>query len=135
MGKLFGMELKESPLFNAIDMLVPVPLHPKKYHQRGFNQAQVISKGIGNALNKPVENSNLIRTIHTSSQTRKSRYDRWENVRDAFTVNRPEKLMGKHLLLVDDVLTTGATLEACATVLLDIENTKVSVATLGYAQV
>ena len=134
LGKLFGMELSTSPLFQPINLIIPVPLHPKKYHQRGFNQSQVISKGIGSAMHIPVDTGHLVRLVHTSSQTRKSRYDRWENVRSAFGLINPEELEGKHILLIDDVLTTGATLEACASVLLEAENTKVSVATLGYAQ-
>lgn len=133
-GKLFGMELNSSALFNTIDMVIPVPLHEKKLHQRGFNQSKVIADGIGKAMNKPVENGILVRVVYTSSQTKKSRYERWENVRNAFTVTYPEEIEGKHILLIDDVLTTGATLEACANALLEIEGVKVSVATLAYAQ-
>lgn len=135
LGKLFGRELAQSPLFNSVDLIVPVPLHPKKYHQRGFNQSQVIASGISQAMNKPLDNQILVRHIHTSSQTKKSRYDRWENVRNAFGIMYPDKFCNRHILLVDDVLTTGATLEACASVLLEVEGTRVSVATLGYAQV
>ena len=135
LGKLFGKELVNSPLFEDVDLIIPVPLHPKKYHQRGFNQSEVIASGIGQEMSRPVDIQTLVRLVRTSSQTRKSRYDRWENVKDAFGVKNPSTIIGKHILLVDDVLTTGATLEACASVLLDIENTRVSVATLGYAQV
>ena len=134
LGKLFGKDLLKSPLFNTIDLIIPVPLHPKKFHLRGFNQSEVIASGIGHVMEIPVECNKLIRLVNTDSQTRKSRYSRWENVRSAFGVENPEDISGKHVLLVDDVLTTGATLEACAATLLEIEGTRVSVATLAYAQ-
>jgi len=134
LGKLFGYELKESPLFNNIDIIMPVPLHPKKEKMRGYNQSFCIASGMGSAMEKPVEKDNLVRVVHTSSQTKKSRYDRWVNVKDIFQVRNPEAIRNKHILLVDDVLTTGATLEASATVLLAVDDVKVSVATLAYTQ-
>ena len=134
LGNLFGYELKESPLFNNIDIIIPIPLHPRKERKRGYNQSFCIASGMSASMNKPVEKGNLVRVVHTSSQTKKSRYDRWINVKDIFTVKNPEAIRGKHILLVDDVLTTGATLEASATVLLEIEDVKVSVATLAYTQ-
>jgi len=134
LGKLFGGALNESVLYASIDLIIPVPLHPKKQHQRGFNQSTVIAEGLSAAMKKPVVDDNLIRLVHTSSQTKKSRYKRWENVKDVFGIVRTYELEGKHILLVDDVLTTGATLEACAQKLLEIEDTKVSTVTLAYAQ-
>ena len=134
LGRLFGKELKESPLFRSVHMVVPVPLHPKKQRKRGFNQSYFIAAGIGEAMNVPVSSHNLIRTTYTSSQTKKTRYDRWQNVKGVFEVADKKQFEGKHLLLVDDVLTTGATLEACAHPLLKLPGTKVSVATLPYAQ-
>jgi len=134
LGRLFGLALKKSPLFENTDLIIPVPLHPKKEHLRGYNQSFCIASGMSLSMGKPVITQNLIRRFHTSSQTRKSRYDRWENVKNIFAVQYPEVFKNKHLLLVDDVLTTGATLEACASVLLDVENVKVSAATLAYAQ-
>jgi ComF family protein len=135
LGKLFGLDLKNSPSYQHIDTIIPVPLHPKKLHKRGFNQSYTIAKGIGKVLDAEIDRTNLIRIVNTESQTKKSRYNRWENVKGVFGVINENQLKDKHILLVDDVLTTGATLEACASVLLDIENTKVSVATLAYAQV
>jgi ComF family protein len=134
MGKLFGESLKESSLYNTADIIVPVPLHPKKLYKRGFNQSQVIAEGMQDSLGIPVSVNNLIRLSYTSSQTKKARYNRWENVKGVFKVKDAAEFAGKHLILVDDVLTTGATLEACAHPLLEIPNIKVSVATLAYAQ-
>ena len=134
LGEQFGRELNESPLFNDIDLIIPVPLHPKKFHKRGFNQSAAIAAGLNKKLNVSVDTENFIRQVNTDSQTKKSRYNRWENVKGVFGIRNKDKLIGKHLLLVDDVLTTGATLEACASILLELEDTKVSVATLAYAQ-
>jgi len=132
-GKRLGSSLAESEAFSTIDMIVPVPLHPKKYKQRGFNQSEWIGRGLSDALQKPIIFGNLYRKIHTSTQTKKSRLERWQNVEGIFDVNDPEPFLEKHILLVDDVATTGATLEACAVPLLNIENTTVSIATLAYA--
>jgi ComF family protein len=134
LGNHFGNALNQSTVYASADVIIPVPLHPKKQHQRGFNQSSVIAEGLGLSMKKPVIDANLIRLVHTSSQTKKSRYSRWENVKDVFGVVETDELKGKHILLVDDVLTTGATLEACAQKLLDIEGTKVSTVTLAYAQ-
>ena len=134
LGEQFGRELNESTLFKDIDLIIPVPLHPKKLHKRGFNQSATIASGLSKKLNAPVDTENFIRLVNTDSQTKKSRYKRWENVKGVFGIRNKEKLTGKHILLVDDVLTTGATLEACASILLELENTKVSAATLAYAQ-
>jgi predicted amidophosphoribosyltransferase len=84
-------------------------------------------------LKKPVSGDNLQRNLHTATQTRKNRYERWENVENIFEVIRPEEFAGKHILLIDDVVTTGSTLESCAFQLLQIENVKVSIATLAFA--
>lgn len=135
MGKLFGESLKESALFNTADIIIPVPLHPKKQYKRGFNQSEVIAEGVQSSLEIPVSVENLVRLSYTSSQTKKARYNRWENVKGVFKVNNEAEFNGKHLLLIDDVITTGATMEACVAPLLKIPNTKVSVATLAYAQV
>jgi ComF family protein len=135
MGKLFGESLKESAYFNTANMIVPVPLHPKKQYKRGFNQSEVIAEGLQTSLEIPVSINNLVRLSYTSSQTKKARYNRWENVKGVFKVNDESAFEGKHLLLIDDVLTTGATMEACVAPLLKIPDTKVSVVTLAYAQV
>ena len=116
-------------------MIIPVPLHIKKLRTRGFNQSEVIAQGICQSMNIEVHEGILVRKIFTSTQTKKSRYSRWENVAGKFEIRNKDCIVGKHLLLVDDVLTTGATLEACAEEILKIDNVKLSVATLAYALV
>jgi ComF family protein len=135
LGALFGYELNKSSLFKNVNVVVPVPLHPKKFNKRGFNQSEMIASGISRAMDIPTDFNNLVRLVNTDSQTRKSRYSRWENVKDVFGINNAKAFEGKHILLVDDVLTTGATMEACAATLLAVKDTKVSIATLAYAQV
>ena len=133
LGRLFGTDLQKSELFENVDLVIPVPLHPKKQHKRGFNQSSSIAKGIGEAMEIPIVSNKLIRIINTSTQTKKSRESRWDNVKNAFKVRETSSLENKHILLVDDVLTTGATLESCAQNLLKIPGVRVSVATLAYA--
>lgn len=133
LGKYFGYELAENPAFLEIDVILPVPLHPKKQRKRGYNQSEWIARGIGFALGKPVEKASLTRVVHTATQTRKSKFERWENVKGIFKVANPLPLQNKHILLVDDVLTTGSTLEACADALSSVEGVRISFATLGMA--
>jgi len=132
-GRKFGFSLNESESFRDVDVIVPVPLHPKKEKKRGYNQSEWIAKGIADVLDKPVSGKNMFRRIHTSTQTRKNRFDRWQNVEGIFGIHSPEELKGKHILLIDDVITTGSTLEACVIQLLKIPETKVSVASLAFA--
>jgi len=135
LGELMGSDLKKSIVFSGIDLIIPVPLHLKKMHNRGFNQSEIISVGISKSMQVPVDTNSFYRLEHTETQTKKDRYTRWENVEGKFGVINSEKLEGKHILLVDDVLTTGATLESCAHSLLTVPHTRVSLATLAYAQV
>jgi ComF family protein len=130
LGELYGKELKSSPQFLGCDCIVPVPLHLKKIRARGYNQSDFIADGLSNALGVPVHKKLLVRTVATSTQTRKSRYARFENVDNVFHLNE-EKTDAKHFLLVDDIITTGSTLEACARCLNQIEGVKVSVATIA----
>ncbi len=135
MGKMYGLKLKESDVFPKIDFIIPIPLHPIKFHQRGFNQSEAIGKGLSEALNIPQVLDVLLRNKMTSTQTKKSRYARMENVGDAFCVEHPEKIQGKHILLIDDVITTGATLEACALTILEIvPDVKISMVTLATGE-
>lgn len=134
-GRRFGIVLSESANFNKVDIVIPVPLHPKKQKKRGYNQSEWIAKGISETLNKPLSTNNLKRNLHTSTQTKKNRFERWKNVENIFEVSNPENLTGKHVLLIDDIVTTGSTLEACAFPLLKIDGVKVSIATLGYADI
>jgi len=131
-GKIFGKEIMNSD-FSQIQLIVPIPLHPSRLRQRGYNQAEWIAMGIAEAMGKPLENKTVARVSASSTQTKKGRYDRWTNVEGIFRTCLPEKLINKHILLVDDVVTTGATLEACASAILSLGNTKVSVATLAVA--
>jgi ComF family protein len=133
LGELMGNHLLQSNRFSGIDALVPLPLYPDKERKRGYNQAAIICNGMSSVMNIPVITGNIVRQRYTATQTRKHRTERWENVEGSFAVNNVSQLKGKHVLLVDDVITTGATLEACAGVLLNIENIKISIATLAMA--
>jgi len=133
LGRIFGYEMMVSPGFRLIDLVLPVPLHKKKLIKRGFNQSECIARGISEAMNKPLDTLSVIRTVYSDTQTRKTRYDRWLNVDGIFRVSDQTVLSGKHILLVDDVVTTGATIEACASEILKVEGTKVSVAVLAMA--
>jgi ComF family protein len=133
LGEIMGETLLNSNRFNTIDALIPLPLYADKEHKRGYNQAAVICNGMSSVMNIPVLNGIVIRQHDTETQTRKHRTARWENVKGSFKVVKENELSGKHLLLVDDVVTTGATLEACGNVILQKENVKLSIATLAYA--
>jgi ComF family protein len=131
LGKYYGRELKMSPLFSPVNMVIPVPLHPKKLKKRGYNQSETFAQGLAESMKAENGSEFLIRTHASETQTRKSRFARWENVEEIFKVVSPEKIQGKHILLVDDVVTTGSTLEACANKILEVPDTKVSVATIA----
>ncbi|MBP6358219.1 MAG: ComF family protein [Sediminibacterium sp.] len=131
-GKQMGALLAASERFSSIDALVPVPLHPQALSKRGFNQAALICEGIGQVWHKPVLTGAIARTKHTSTQTKQTRAERWDNMEDAFTIKDPTSINGKHLLIIDDVITTGATIEACGKTLLTIKDVRVSVAAAAY---
>lgn len=133
LGLLYGNMLREQSHYRSIDAIVPVPLHPKKQHQRGYNQAAVFGKGIAEALQRPLLPNALHRPVFATSQTQKSRMDRMDNVMNAFELHPSATVAGQHILLVDDVLTTGATLEACALALLAQPNVRISMATIALA--
>ncbi|WP_240040738.1 ComF family protein [Pseudocnuella soli] len=133
LGKTIGAQLFSTNRFMQVDALVPLPLYPEKEHQRGYNQARVLCDGMAQAMQKPVLHQAVIRTHHTESQTKKTRVERWQNMEGRFLVADPGALQGKHLLLVDDVVTTGATLEACGRCLLDVPDVRLSIATLCCA--
>jgi ComF family protein len=133
LGELYGAELQKSSVYKELDVVVPVPLHPRKKRKRGYNQSEMIARGIAAAMNIEMNTTCLIRESFTQTQTRKARYKRWENVKDVFKIVHPEKLEGKKILLVDDVITTGATLEACASWLSELPGAKVYVASLACA--
>ncbi|HRD38869.1 MAG TPA: phosphoribosyltransferase family protein [Bacteroidia bacterium] len=133
-GQWYGEKLKEHPDFANIHGIIPVPLHAKKQKQRGFNQSEEFANGISSALGIPVVKDCLVRTKFTSTQTKKSKAERWDNVKDKFELIHPEQLKNKTVLLVDDVITTGATIDACYQALSNAEGINVSVVCLAYAK-
>ena len=130
-GELYGFELKDSEFYKNIDFIIPVPLHQNKLNKRGYNQSEWIAIGLSQSMNIPIDSLSLYRKSDSQTQTKKSRYKRWENVGKIFDVAN-NHISGKRVLLVDDVVTTGATIEACAQVLIQ-HNCKVLVATIAYA--
>jgi ComF family protein len=135
LGRIFASEISESGFFNGIDRIVPVPLHPKKEKKRGYNQSIMIAKGMEQIVSVPVDSTTLSRNYYSETQTRKGRWERWKNVEELFVVNDKKLIENKHILLIDDVVTTGATLEACGTELLKCDGVKISIATLAWASV
>ena len=133
LGQELGKTIKDAPLFQGIDYLIPVPLHPRREKQRGYNQSLLIAQGINEVTGIPIGDKYLIRAVYTTTQTKKSADERHKNVKDIFEVRFPEELEGKHVLLIDDVLTTGATLESCAHQLENIPGIVISAATAACA--
>lgn len=133
LGRIAAHELLSTGFFQGVDALVPVPLHPRKKWQRGYNQSECIARGLSCVTGIPVETHWLARASDKGSQTRQSVYTRWENAEGAFYLATTEGLRGKHLMLVDDVLTTGATLTACADAFRDIDGVRFSIFTLAKA--
>ena len=135
LGRIYGQSLKSSGFICDIDLVIPVPLHPVKKRIRGFNQSESISRGIADITMLPVDVNSLARIMVSATQTKRSRYDRWTNVEGIFQVIDPQNIIGKHVLLVDDVITTGSTIESCTNELLKVEGVKVSVVALAFAVV
>ncbi|MEP6711376.1 MAG: ComF family protein [Ferruginibacter sp.] len=133
LGAMMGKTILQSTRFSNIDYLIPLPLYADKEFKRGYNQAEIICNGISSIVQVPVLTKNVIRQKSTETQTRKHRTERWENVEGSFAVKTPGALIGKNILLADDVITTGATLEACAQTLLKIPGISISLATLAIA--
>ena len=133
LGQEIGKTLLKAADYQDIDYIVPIPLHPKKEKIRGYNQSHVIAEGISEIMNIPIAEKCLVRSVFTATQTKKSREERWQNVKDIFELKNPEKLKRKHVLLVDDVLTTGATLMSAGKALMQIDGIKISVATVACA--
>jgi ComF family protein len=134
LGNIAGTQLTQNSIFNTVDLIIPVPLHKKRLRERGYNQSTRFAEGLAEKLNAVVEHDNLQRRIATATQTHKSRFARFENMQDVFMIKHPEKLVDKHVLLVDDIVTTGSTLEACGIELLKIPGLTLSIATIAYAQ-
>lgn len=133
LGKKYGTTLKDIDWIKQADYLLPVPLHRKKLKSRGYNQAEIIANGISETTEIPVNSNQLYRTAHSDSQTRKGRYHRWKNVSGIFGVRDPKLLTNKTVIIVDDVVTTGATIEACTLHLEKIPGITIHTLSLGVA--
>lgn len=133
-GALYGSILHDTDsLFSKADIILPVPLHRQKRKERGYNQTDYFAMGLAKSMQMDWQDSLLVRTSFTETQTGKNRIERWENVDDIFQLTTPDKIEGKHVILVDDVVTTGATLEACANALFSKVNCAVSILTIATA--
>lgn len=134
LGLLYGTELKEHNWPGGVDVVLPVPLHKRKQRKRGYNQSWHFAQGMAAGLEAIAVENVLVKTVSTQSQTKKSREERIANVKEVFGLNNAGSLQGKHVLLVDDVITTGATIEACVQVLAQVPGITVSVASIAYAK-
>ncbi len=132
LGRIMGESLKKSNRF-YFDALIPLPLFPSKEKKRGYNQATILCEGIAESMRVPILKETIIRSKFTDTQTKKGRIERWQNMEGKFLLAQPEAIANKRILLVDDVITTGATLEACGLELLKAENVRLSIASLCYA--
>lgn len=134
MGRFMAAELQSENFFVGIDVIVPVPLHSCKQKVRGYNQSEWIARGISRVSGIPVDASAVMRERNTETQTHKSAYMRWENVGGVFRLHHPEAFVGRHVLIVDDVLTTGSTTTACADAFRGVEGIRISILTLAKAE-
>lgn len=132
LGNLMGKSLQQTNRFAHVDALVPLPLYAQRERRRGYNQSEVLCQGMARVLQLPVISNAVVRLSATETQTRKSRMERWKNMEGKFELVNTGAIAGKHVLLVDDVLTTGATLEACGHAVLQAPGTQLSIATLAY---
>jgi len=133
LGSYYGRQLAKEPRFRSVDCILPIPLHSRKLRKRGYNQSEWIAMGLSEGMGIPYLTDVLVRTQFTETQTKKNRFNRWENVKEVFGVQHPEKIRYKHVLVCDDVLTTGATMEAAIQHLVGIEGVTVSVVALATA--
>jgi ComF family protein len=132
LGELYGTKLAPT-LQKTIDLILPVPLHPSRLRRRGYNQSGKFAEGLSTILSVPYSDELICRKIKTLTQTRKSKLQRWENVEDVFAIQAPQEIVGRHILLVDDVITTGATIEACGQMLFDGGCNSLSIACIAEA--
>lgn len=133
-GNWLGYEMLESNRFNNIDYIISVPLHPKKLKLRGYNQVTTFGESLGKSLNVNYSEKILTKISSTKTQTKKLRLDRWKNVQELFVLQKNHKLENKHILLIDDIITTGATLEACCNAFANIKGLKISIACMAYTK-
>ncbi len=132
LGRKMGYIINQSIHFSSVDLIIPLPLNPKKEFIRGYNQAKILGEGMRESWQKPMIADAITRTKFTETQTHQNRISRWQNMERAFAITRPDVLENKHLLLIDDVITTGATLEACGAELLKIPGVRLSIASAAY---
>lgn len=133
MGRQLGKKIASSGLFDDVDILIPVPLHRRKERRRGYNQSLRLCEGIAQSFPRKIISNNLIRIQHTASQTHKNRVQRLDNMKDVFAVKDPEALAGKNIMIVDDVITTGATAEACWKALSNVKGISINIAALAVS--
>ena len=136
MGEWLGEELLDSGNFDDIDLIVPIPLHYRRRLRRGYNQSEQLALGVGRKMGVECDFRSVRRRHYNDSQTSKSRSERWDNVEEIFDVRRAERLRGKHILLLDDVLTTGATMASCASAIVKAceGNVRISIASLSVSR-
>lgn len=134
MGRLFGEEMAKQAINQKIDCIVPMPIHSRRRHQRGYNQSELLAEGLGEVLEKPVLNNHLFRVKYSESQTRVSKEERLQHTQGAFVLQNAPELSGKRILLVDDVLTTGATAEAACKALRSAPSVELHLACLAVAR-
>jgi len=133
LGKYYATIVESHPLYSQVDLILPIPLHAKRFAKRGYNQSWYIAKGWSTHLNIPIEKKCLLRRSASISQTKVRKNERFENVKDAFHLKNQKLLENKHVLIIDDVLTTGSTLESSIQTLLSVEGIRISVLTLARA--
>jgi ComF family protein len=134
LGRMYGHDLLEADYKDQFDLIIPVPLHSSRKRKRGYNQSEKFGSGLGEVLEIPCADNYMKRQVMTETQTRKSKLNRWANVNTVFKVTRPEAVDQKRILLVDDVVTTGATLEACGQALVDAGCKELSIACIASTQ-
>ena len=132
-GEMYGEILAQNADFQQVNSIIPIPLHPTKLARRGYNQSEALGQGLANSMDIPLDTTSLVRNAFTETQTRKTRFDRWENVEHIFKLEQFPLLENKHILLVDDVITSGSTIEAAARPILKLPNAKVSVVSMACA--
>ena len=133
LGNYYSNLLKANSILDDVDLLIPIPLHKNKLKQRGYNQSECFAKGLSEVFERPMLNNCILRFSETSTQTKKKKFERWQNVEGVFKINNPSILENKHVLLVDDVITTGATIDATWQAIKDIEGIKISVISIAFA--